>query len=81
MGGGNGQKSATARARNQEKQAKLAKGNTSQLKVNKGAQSIICNVCRQTFVCTSNQAKLQEHIDGKHNKQTFEACFPDFGKA
>ena len=38
-----------------------------------------CNVCRQTFLCTSNRAKLQEHIDGKHsgkNAHTFEvrAC-------
>lgn len=34
-----------------------------------------CNVCRQTFLCTSNRAKLQEHIDGKHagkNPTSFE---------
>ena len=41
--------------------------------------SLQCNVCRQTFLCTSNRAKLQEHIDGKHsgkNAHTFEvrAC-------
>lgn len=43
MGGGNAQKSATARARNEAKKAKAGKG--SQLAVNKAAQSIICQVC------------------------------------
>lgn len=43
MGGGNAQKSATARARNEAKKAKAAKG--SQLAVNKAAQSIVCQVC------------------------------------
>mmetsp|Transcript_19830 Transcript_19830/g.59907 ORF Transcript_19830/g.59907 Transcript_19830/m.59907 type:complete len:97 (+) Transcript_19830:248-538(+) len=77
MGGGNGQKSAAARIKNQEKMAKLAKGGTSQLKVNTSAQSIICMVCRQTFLCTSNKGKLDEHIAGKHTgKATFEQCFP-----
>lgn len=43
MGGGNAQKSATARARNEAKKAKAGKG--SQLAVNKAAQSIVCQVC------------------------------------
>ncbi|CAM9891438.1 unnamed protein product [Ectocarpus sp. 4 AP-2014] len=42
MGGGNAQKSATARARNEAKKAKAGKG--SQLAVNKAAQSIVCQV-------------------------------------
>lgn len=42
MGGGNAQKSATARARNEAKKAKANKG--SQLAVNKAAQSIVCQV-------------------------------------
>ncbi len=30
-------------------------------------------VCRQTFLCTSNKGKLDEHIEGKHaGKATFE---------
>lgn len=42
MGGGNAQKSATARARNEAKKAKAAKG--SQLAVNQAACSIVCQV-------------------------------------
>ncbi|KAK9823401.1 hypothetical protein WJX72_002500 [[Myrmecia] bisecta] len=75
MGGGNGQKSATARARKQAEAAKAAKGG-SQLKHNAAAQSIICATCRQTFLCNSTAAKLKEHSDSKHPKQTFEQCFP-----
>lgn len=30
-------------------------------------------ICRQTFLCTSNKGKLDEHIEGKHaGKATFE---------
>ena len=29
-------------------------------------QSIICQVCRSTFLCTSSYAKLVEHADSKH---------------
>lgn len=42
MGGGNAQKSATARARNEAKKAKAGKG--SQLAVNQAACNIICQV-------------------------------------
>lgn len=42
MGGGNAQKSATARARNEAKKAKAGKG--SQLAVNQAAQNVICQV-------------------------------------
>lgn len=42
MGGGNAQKSATARKRNEEKKKKAGKG--SQLAVNQAAQSIVCQV-------------------------------------
>lgn len=83
MGGGNAQKTAMARLKAQEKAAKNAKGGSSQLKDNAKAQSLVCNICRQTFLCTSNRAKLQEHIDGKHsakNPMTFEQCFPGYAK-
>jgi len=78
MGGGNAQKSATARARNAEKAAKAAKGGSSQLKANQAAQTVVCATCRQTFMCNSTKAKLMEHVDSKHSKSTFEACFPSF---
>mmetsp|Transcript_33692 Transcript_33692/g.40704 ORF Transcript_33692/g.40704 Transcript_33692/m.40704 type:complete len:92 (+) Transcript_33692:205-480(+) len=77
MGGGNGQKSATARAR---KQAELAKNANkgSQLDSNAKSMSIMCNICRATFMCTSTEAKLKEHSDSKHPKNTFQECFPCF---
>lgn len=46
MGGGNAQKSATARARNEAKKAKAGKG--SQLAVNQAAQNVICQVDNNT---------------------------------
>lgn len=76
MGGGNAQKSAIKRARNQEKAAAAA-GGKSQLEVNKSAQSIICQSCRQTFQKTSNLKDLQMHHESKHSKLPFTQCFPD----
>ena len=74
MGGGNAQKSATARKKALEKAQKAAAG--SQLKSNAKAMSTICQVCRASFMCTLAPSKLKEHSDNKHPKQTFEMCFP-----
>ncbi|XP_047322588.1 uncharacterized protein At2g23090-like [Impatiens glandulifera] len=73
MGGGNGQKSKTARDRNLEK-LKAPKG--SQLDANKKAMSIQCKICMQTFMCTTTEAKCKEHAEAKHPKAELTACFP-----
>ncbi|KAI7840159.1 hypothetical protein COHA_005942 [Chlorella ohadii] len=79
MGGGNGQKAAMARQRKAEKDKKLA-GGKSQLEVNNKALTIVCNICRQSFMCNMTEAKLREHSDSRHPKNTFADCFPNFGK-
>ncbi|KAF3323281.1 Zinc-binding [Carex littledalei] len=65
MGGGNAQKSKTAREKNLEKN-KAPKG--SQLDSNKKAMNIQCKVCMQTFICTTSEVKCQEHAEAKHPK-------------
>ncbi|KMT09805.1 hypothetical protein BVRB_6g127820 isoform C [Beta vulgaris subsp. vulgaris] len=77
MGGGNGQKSKTARERNLEKN-KPAKG--SQLEANKKAMNIQCKVCMQTFICTTSEVKCREHAEAKHPKHDVYACFPHLKK-
>jgi len=89
MGGGNAQKSAMARKKAAEKLAKaamarkkaaekLAKaGAGSQLASNAKAMNRVCQICRQSFMCTLAPAKLKEHSDNKHPKNSFEQCFPD----
>ncbi|CAK9877178.1 unnamed protein product [Sphagnum jensenii] len=67
MGGGNGQKSKTARERNAEKAAKQA-GKGSQLDTNKKAMTIQCKTCMQTFMCTTSEVKCKEHAEAKHPK-------------
>ena len=74
MGGGNAQKSATARKKAMEKAQKAGAG--SQLAANAKAMSTVCQVCRASFMCTLAPIKLKEHSDNKHPKQTFEHCFP-----
>ena len=74
MGGGNAQKSAMARKKAQEKLAKAGAG--SQLASNAKAMTQLCQVCRTSFLCTLAPAKLKEHADNKHPKETFERCFP-----
>lgn len=81
MGGGNGQKAAMARAKAQERNAKLTKGGGSQLKSNEAAKNIQCKVCLQSFICTTTAAKLKEHWENKHPKTDIKACFPDMPAA
>ncbi|CAB4409025.1 unnamed protein product [Rhizophagus irregularis] len=71
---GNGQKAQhkRERAKNDAK-----KGPTSQLKTNEAAKNIVCQVCRNTFLCTVRKKALEEHADNKHGKK-LEECFPGF---
>jgi hypothetical protein len=74
MGGGNAQKSKTARERNAEKAKQAAKG--SQLDTNKKAMTIQCKTCMQTFMCTTSEVKCREHAEAKHPKVDVGVCFP-----
>lgn len=70
---GNGAKAQQKRDRNQ-KEGKVAK---SQLKVNKQACDIQCQICKSTFLKTTKAPALTEHAANKHSK-TLEECFPSF---
>lgn len=63
---------ATARARKQT--AKKVAG--SQLSANAKAMTIVCQICRTSFMCTTNQNTLKEHVQNRHSKNTYEECFP-----
>jgi transcription elongation factor Elf1 len=42
-----------------EKQASHQNVAKSQLKLNEAAQSILCAICMQSFMCTANEAMLR----------------------
>lgn len=67
-------KSKTARERKAKDDARAAKG--SQLKANEAAQTIVCQICRTTFLCTSKAAALKMHAESKHPKKALKECFP-----
>ncbi|KAK1924974.1 At2g23090 like protein [Papiliotrema laurentii] len=73
MGGGNGAKSQAKRERNAKE---AGKGPSSQLKSNAAAQSIQCDVCKQTFQSTTKKPMLQQHLDNKHSGKSFVDAFP-----
>ena len=85
MGGGNGQKSAAARAKKEAKMKK--KGSKVSVKFDKKAQKAQhgykCSVCMQTFIITAKERSLREHVTARHsdkkNPRTFKQCFPNFG--
>jgi len=74
MGGGNGAKAASKRARQGDKGPAEAK---SQLKSNVQAMDIQCVVCKSTFLSTSRAPALVDHAQNKHSK-TLDDCFPGF---
>eukprot|EP00922_Rhytidocystis_sp_ex-Travisia-forbesii_P005253 GHVS01007659.1.p1 GENE.GHVS01007659.1~~GHVS01007659.1.p1 ORF type:complete len:123 (+),score=23.57 GHVS01007659.1:281-649(+) len=63
------------RALNRSKQKE---GGNSNLKDKEKNLTVICFVCKQTFMCTVKKPTLQQHVDARHDKQTFEQCFPSF---
>eukprot|EP00030_Apusomonadida_sp_AF-17_P007825 a843757_81.p3 GENE.a843757_81~~a843757_81.p3 ORF type:complete len:111 (+),score=45.59 a843757_81:33-335(+) len=74
MPSGNGARAKQTRERKLKEAAKK-KGPTSQLKVNEAAANIQCSVCRQTFLCTSNETTLRDHLN-RHDGVEFATAFP-----
>ena len=88
MGGGNAQKSAAARLKNNAKKCKEANNKGS----GKPQAMVQCMKCRQQFAKgTTKEQELTNHIENKHKldpvkkaeefKVMFKQCFPDWGKA
>ncbi|KUF96563.1 hypothetical protein AM588_10009924 [Phytophthora nicotianae] len=78
MGGGNGQKSAAKRERNNAKKMKEAKNKNhaeSKAKMEADRTGLKCKICMTTFLIT---ASLNDHYQSKHESKgfTLEQCFP-----
>ncbi|KAF7320236.1 hypothetical protein MKEN_00808100 [Mycena kentingensis (nom. inval.)] len=84
---GNGAKAAQKRDRNQKDTAKGGKSQNkactvtspcisllTQLQVNAAAKSIICSICRQSFLLTTRAPALEQHSSDRHGK-TMAECF------
>ena len=52
------------------------KEGVSNLKANEKVLNIVCKICKQAFMCTTNEQQLRVHADNKHAKLKFEDCFP-----
>jgi hypothetical protein len=82
MGGGNGQKSASSRAKHQAKLDAEGKSSTAETRkqheIAKNAHQ--CTICMAGFPRTVKQPELQQHIDAKHPKagKTVTDCFTTF---
>lgn len=86
MGGGNAQKSKTARERNQAKKQKEAKQKNrgeTQKKMEKDKQAQICKICLTTFMNTAKRDVLMAHFNSKHASKGFsiQQCFPQLADA
>ncbi|KAF8735741.1 hypothetical protein AX14_001531 [Amanita brunnescens Koide BX004] len=73
---GNGAKAAQRRERGGKD---ASKGSKSQLKVNEASKSIVCSVCKHSFLITTRAPALEEHAQNKHSKP-MDACFPGVPK-
>jgi len=70
---GNGLRSKMRR----ERQAAQAGSSTahSQLKTNEASKTILCKICRQSFMGVASVSLLREHQEAKHSKFKYEDCF------
>jgi len=41
-----------------------------------GALSVVCQICRTSFMATQSKAQLQAHVDAKHAAGDFDKCAP-----
>jgi len=73
----NGSKTQQRQKRNAEKNA--SKNAKSQSKSNEKAKSVVCSICKQSWLLTVRPPELEEHAQNKHSK-TMENCFPDVPK-
>ncbi|KAH8741791.1 hypothetical protein FG386_001365 [Cryptosporidium ryanae] len=39
--------------------------------------SIVCGICKQSFMCTANKQTLQVHVETRHPKLEYSQCFPN----
>lgn len=46
------------------------------LKDKEKSMNILCQICRQTFMCTSGRGILEQHVNSRHEKKNFQDCFP-----
>jgi Zinc-binding len=78
MGGGNGQKSAAARERNQKKVGKTdEERKAASQKAAKDAAGFVCGLCKMTFMINVKPHTLHLHVTSKHPAGTApESCFP-----
>lgn len=79
MGRSNGSEAARKRADAEKRRAKFGAEGNSQTKQNAAAMSLICAQCKQAFMGTQAKMALL-HQETKHDKLTFEACFPGVEK-
>ena len=64
-----------AREKNAKKKAAANKG--SQKASIAASLTVICQICRQSFMQTAALSMLEEHATSKHAKKTPKDCFPD----
>jgi len=70
------------RIRSTKRQDKRAPGDgNSTLKDQSKNLSIVCDICKQAFMCTTKRPTLEQHVEAKHAKNTFDQCFKNFQDA
>jgi len=75
MPSGNGNRAKMKRERNAKKNEQKGGASKSQLKANEAAKSVLCNVCRQTWMKTVSPTELKQHHEAKHSKLPYDQCF------
>ncbi|EPR59323.1 zinc-binding protein [Toxoplasma gondii TgCatPRC2] len=38
--------------------------------------SVVCDICKQSFMCTVKKPTLDQHVESRHPKNVFKDCFP-----
>lgn len=65
--------------RNQAADAKagIVRDSIELRKIATAKPEMFCSVCKQMFLLTKSNADARRHASGKHDKMSFEECFPE----
>ena len=52
-------------------------GGASGMKERSGNLTIVCSICRTSFMSAQTRSQLMTHVESKHSKDGYDKCFPD----
>jgi len=75
-----GEKALKRRQQASDAKEGIVRNSIALRKASTAKPEMVCSSCKQIFLLTKSNADAKRHHLGKHNKMTWEECFPEIAK-